>query len=173
MIYVLLLEQSKIYVGFSDRPVGERFLEHFNHFGSKWTAIYRPLQVLRVLEGGRKEENEMTLKMMDIYGWWNVRGGSWCQVEMDSCPPALMEFQRLNIPTELTQGKLHACKRCGRDSHSIQQCYAKTTVSGKIIDDSESESSDSSETCFRCGRTSHWANDCYAKTDVQGNPLNK
>ena len=24
-----------------------------------------------------EEENEMTLRMMDKYGWWNVRGGSW------------------------------------------------------------------------------------------------
>jgi len=41
-----------------------------------------------------QEENEMTLKMMDKYGWWNFRGGSWCQVDSHSCPPALLEWQR-------------------------------------------------------------------------------
>jgi hypothetical protein len=38
--------------------------------------------------GGIEEENEMTLRMMDKYGWWN---GSWCQVDIQSCPPALLE----------------------------------------------------------------------------------
>lgn len=92
MIYVLLLEQDKIYVGYSERPVGARFIEHFTKNGSRWTTTYRPLQVLKIAEGGRDEENEMTLRMMDKYGWWNVRGGNWCRVEMDACPAALLEW---------------------------------------------------------------------------------
>ncbi|KAJ3274679.1 hypothetical protein HDV01_002201 [Terramyces sp. JEL0728] len=158
-----------------------------------------------------KEENEMTLEMMDLYGWWNVRGGSWCQVEMNSCPPALLERQGLNMPAKLierqrinmpakltkgqkkympansTQRKQQICTRCGGNSHLIEQCCTKTTVNGKSLVDSDSNSPsesmddsdsndsfgsiDDSETCFRCGRSSHWANDCYAKTDVHGNIL--
>ena len=38
MIYVLLLEENKFYVGYSERAVGERFIEHFNYQGSKWTT---------------------------------------------------------------------------------------------------------------------------------------
>ena len=75
MIYVLLLQENKFYVGFSERPIGERFVEHFNYKGSKWTTLYRPVQVLQVQPGGIEEENEMTLRIMDKYGWWNVRGG--------------------------------------------------------------------------------------------------
>jgi hypothetical protein len=33
----------------------------------------------------------MTLAMMEKYGWWNVRGGHWTKVEMQSCPQALLE----------------------------------------------------------------------------------
>ncbi|KAI8898539.1 hypothetical protein BC833DRAFT_589460, partial [Globomyces pollinis-pini] len=31
MIYVLLLQENKFYVGYSERPIGERFIEHFNY----------------------------------------------------------------------------------------------------------------------------------------------
>ena len=43
---------------------------------SKWTSLYRPVQVQ---PGGIEEENEMTLTMMNTYGWWNVRGGSYLE----------------------------------------------------------------------------------------------
>jgi hypothetical protein len=81
-----LLEQRKIYVGFSARPVGYRFLEHFNHKGSKWTSQYRPIDVLETHPGGKNDEDEMTLQMMHRYGWWCVRGGRWCRVEMNGPP---------------------------------------------------------------------------------------
>lgn len=101
MIYIILLEQNKFYVGFSERPIGERFLEHFNNFGSKWTQIYRPLQVLCVLEGGKEEENDITLRLMDEYGWWNVRGGDWCHVEMNSCPSRIIGMATYTITNAL------------------------------------------------------------------------
>jgi hypothetical protein len=190
MIYVLLLEKNKIYVGYSARPIGERFLEHFHHCGSKWTQLYRPLQVLQVQEGGEEEENELTLEMMETFGWWNVRGGKWCQVEMNSCPAALMERQRLELPVSLNQKS--KCTRCGRTTHTSPHCDAKITTSGEFIIDSSSDcvsieimdidSSDCGQSecssnpklrgaCFRCGRDSHWVRDCFAITDVYGNSL--
>ncbi|KAJ3250244.1 hypothetical protein HK103_003710, partial [Boothiomyces macroporosus] len=151
MIYVLLLEQKKIYVGFTERPVEERLLEHFNHSGSEWTKLYPPLKVLHISEGGKDEENDMTLKMMEEHGWRNVRGGSWCNVEMDSCPPALLNRQA-NMSIELIWEDQQACERCGRDTHAIENCFANNTVDGEPINDA----------CFRCGRISHWARDCIA-----------
>ena len=61
--------------------------------------------------------------------------------------------------------KIYVCSRCGRDSHSIQECYAKTSVDGKSLQTSKSEG------CFRCGRHSHSTWHCYARTDVYGNRL--
>ncbi|SPQ96707.1 unnamed protein product (mitochondrion) [Plasmodiophora brassicae] len=92
MIYALLLEQNKIYVGYSARPVGERFIEHFNANG---------------------EENELTLEMMEKYGWYNVRGGCWCKIDMDKCPPALLKHKGLKTPVELKQ---HGPKPTARTS---------------------------------------------------------
>ncbi|KAI8897457.1 hypothetical protein BC833DRAFT_41363 [Globomyces pollinis-pini] len=183
MIYVLLLQENKFYVGYSERPIGERFLEHFNYQGSKWTTLYRPVQVLQVLPGGLKEENDMTLKMMDTYGWWNVRGGSWCQVDIQACPPALLEWQRLKLPPPLRQNQpvqskyrsnvKNGCSKCGRTSHSVKDCFARTNVNGEDLESSESESeSDTSlfdqGACYRCGRSTHFARDCYARTDING-----
>lgn len=39
MIYLLLLENNKWYVGYTERKNGERFLEHFKIEGAKWGMI--------------------------------------------------------------------------------------------------------------------------------------
>jgi hypothetical protein len=180
MLYVLLLEQEKVYVGYSGRKVGERFLEHFNANGSKWTMLFRPLQVLSYQDGGPEAENKLTLDMMEKYGWWNVRGGSWCNVDMKSCPPALLERQQLRPPRQLRCSKNQEisksagkCNRCGRENHYATQCYAKTNIEGVALDHSLNSSSESSisdeyEGCFRCGRDSHFVRDCFASTDING-----
>jgi predicted GIY-YIG superfamily endonuclease/ribosomal protein L37E len=177
-VYVLLLEQSKIYVGFSARPVGDRFLEHFNSSGAKWTKLYRPLQVLEIRKGTEKDEDVMTLEMMDKYGWWNVRGGQWCQVELTKCPSALLEWQGLKLPPELNKNQRVTCDRCGRDSHSVEDCYARIHSQGHILKASEpvsddSESDDSVDFCSRCGRNSHSVKRCYARTHIKGHRLSE
>ncbi|CAB9513422.1 ZnF_C2HC [Seminavis robusta] len=74
------------------------------------------------------------------------------------------------------------CSRCGRDSHTEEDCFAATHVRGHSIvpsveeeDDcdssDESESDDDSHGCSRCGRNSHSTDDCYARTSVNGDPL--
>ncbi|KAJ3319243.1 Cullin-4A [Boothiomyces sp. JEL0866] len=174
--------QKKIYVGYTNRTVGERVLEHFNSNGSKWTTLYRPIQVLQMREGGIKEVNELTLQMMETYGWWNVRGGSWCKVEMTNCPPALLKRQQVEMPTKLK--KVHAEKAVVDSptltkSKSIDstQDLAKALGSISLKDPYESPNQTrkkyADKACFICGRTSHFAKDCYAKTDIDGNPLVK
>ena len=71
-------------------------------------------------------EKEMTLRMMDKYGWWNLRGGCWCRVDIQSCPPAFLEWQRLKLPAPLRQNQplssrkmRNGCSRCGRDSDGV------------------------------------------------------
>jgi len=92
---------------------------------------------------------------------------------------------------EKTQTKRRKCQRCGRTSHTIASCYAKTDVYGQELsddsDDDDSEDSDgydsgesvdddrnwafSGNNCYRCGRESHYARDCYAKYDINGTSL--
>eukprot|EP00961_Rhodomonas_salina_P229924 3107282-Rhodomonas_salina.1 len=84
--------------------------------------------------------------------------------------------------------------RCGRDSHWVGDCFAKTHVNGQVIRDAQPGQSQSrggssvggykrraaqrsslqaeidhaSGCCMRCGRDSHWVGDCFAKTHVNG-----
>lgn len=74
------------------------------------------------------------------------------------------------------QPQVNSCTRCGRQSHTASQCYAKTILSSTYVSysdsDSESESDgDNGDCCFRCGRPGHWAESCYARTDVNGKRL--
>jgi predicted GIY-YIG superfamily endonuclease len=169
MIYALLLEQGKIYVGYTERENGERFLEHFNGDGAKWTQKYKPIQVLEFKPGTKEDEHNLTIEYMKKYGWYNVRGAGYCQVEMTTCPKELMPPMPLEInktyhPVQIK--KTDKCFRCGRSGHLMTNCYAKTNSNSYYIsDDSSSESDDE---CFRCGRSGHWANECYARTDING-----
>jgi hypothetical protein len=52
--------------------------------------------------------------------------------------------------TNTCKYKKNICLRCGRDSHYINDCYAKTTINGDTIDDSTDE--DSEEILVYCCR---------------------
>jgi len=51
------------------------------------------------------------------------------------------------------------CERCGRDSHTVNNCYATFDIDGEMLD------------CARCGRDTHRADECFARTDVNGRRL--
>lgn len=95
-----------------------------------------------------------------------------------------MDWQRLKTPTPLRQNQRlsinsnrnirNGCARCGRDSHSVTNCFARTNVNGEDLESSGSESEASGTeqgACYRCGRSTHFARDCYAKTDINGSSL--
>ena len=88
--------------------------------------------------------------------------------------------------------KKQKCKRCGRQNHNENNCYASTHADGYEIDDSDddyyTDSDDITDSdneccialditentieklnvCFRCGRGGHYANECYAMKHVKG-----
>ena len=172
MIYVLLLEKQKFYVGYTDRKDGERFMEHFTGQGAKWTQKYKPIEVIEWREGTEADEDNVTLQYMKDYGWWNVRGGRWVTVEMTKPPaelgvklPAKIEGAG-EIVIKKTNVKSNVCFRCGRSGHWADDCFAKTHINGTYLKE-EVEYVDEDQ-CLRCGRHGHWANDCYAKVDVDG-----
>lgn len=147
MIYILLLEKNKWYIGYTDRKDGERFYEHFTGKGAMWTQIYKPVQVMEWREGTMEDENKITLEYMRDYGWWNVRGGNYCSIDMERPPKELMpnllpKNQNNPIFPKYNYGKggnyfrkKDCCFRCGRNTHYATYCYAKTDINGYYLDD--------------------------------------
>jgi predicted GIY-YIG superfamily endonuclease len=94
-IYVLLLEEGKLYVGQTDNLI-KRMKKHGTKKGAEWTNIYKPINFLKIIDSGvctedevLKKENEVTIEIMNEYGWLNVRGGSY------SSPNELLIYKRL------------------------------------------------------------------------------
>lgn len=126
MIYILLLEKNKYYIGYTARRDGERFQEHFEGGGAKWTQKYKPVIVLEWREGTEQDENDVTLELMEKHGWTNVRGGKWCQVEMVKPPKELLA--RMGVTSRSAAKR--TCARCGHNNHTEEACYATKHFKG-------------------------------------------
>jgi len=165
-VYTLKLEGGKFYVGKSNDPIS-RIKAHTRSRGSKWTSLYKPVRVIEVIENcDNFDEDKYTIKYMKIYGIDNVRGGSFCKLELTE-----QDTQTINKMICCSGNK---CFRCGRSGHFITNCYASTHIDGYSLIESESESdseSDDELVCFRCGRYGHFVSKCYARRHVDGSRL--
>lgn len=121
-IYILELEQNKYYVGKTSKPMsrtGEHLIASIHHEigaqGAGWTGLYRPVRVLRVVVSYDEfDEDFYTLRYMKEKGIDNVRGGSFCELN-------------LHNDNVMTLGKMLAgagdkCYFCGGDDHYINDC---------------------------------------------------
>lgn len=86
-LYVLELEKGKYYIGQTNKPTN-RYAEHINYCGSKWTKLYKAKKRLLIKEmmvdshqDAKLYENWLTLIYMEKMGWQNVRGGDFCKTE--------------------------------------------------------------------------------------------
>jgi hypothetical protein len=95
--YVLMLRDSKFYVGNSD-SIYTRLLDHatMSPGSAVWVREHGPVQrVVEVCRGcASDDERYKTLEYMDMFGWQNVRGASWCRPAMRAAPAALAGFRR-------------------------------------------------------------------------------
>ncbi len=164
-IYILQLENSKWYVGKTTNP-NFRLESHFNSNGSAWTNKYKPIRLHQLIpDCDDYDEDKYTLKNMEKYGINNVRGGTFCELKLnkenlntikkmidgstDKCyicgtkghfanncdqdvDNVLEEFENLLVDNDL-------CFRCYRKGHYATNCYAKTTLTGDMIEDSSEE----------------------------------
>jgi hypothetical protein len=65
------------------------------------------------------------------------------------------------------------CSRCGRDSHSIESCFATFTIDGTKISNQQKTSKKIQQmTCNRCGNPGHFERDCFANFTVDGRKIN-
>ena len=160
IIYVLACACNKYYVGKTDRPLGKRVLEHFVQRGSEWTSMYQPHRVIEsITSTDPLKEDEITKKYMMKYGIENVRGGSYAMpnlpdyklqaLEDEFCTAENLCFSCMQpghfanqCPVKKHKVEKNVCFRCMRSGHYASQCYAKTTVDGELIGDSDDSDED-------------------------------
>lgn len=158
LIYVLELENNKYYVGKTSR-IEKRFDEHLNGRGSEFTKKYKPNKIYKVYkELSEFDEDNYTKKYMKIFGIDNVRGGSYCNINLN--------INQMNLLNKELNTIDNTCYRCGRDSHYANFCYAKTHINGSNLN------YNTKMICYRCGRDTHIDRDCYANTHIDGSDLN-
>ena len=114
-IYILKLNNSKYYVGKTNRKVNERYQEHLEGIGSFWTKKYKPLSIVKQIENSSPfDEDRYVKEYMAMYGIDNVRGGSYNQEELNS---ETIKFLRNELRTSNNE-----CYKCGSTSHFVSEC---------------------------------------------------
>ena len=82
-IYILECKRGKYYVGKIRSNVWKRIKTHFDGKGSKWTQIYKPVDVVDIRRNLTDyHETLVTLEMMKEHGIENVRGGALSRVRL-------------------------------------------------------------------------------------------
>jgi predicted GIY-YIG superfamily endonuclease len=126
-IYILKLREGKYYIGKTNN-VEKRFNEHIAGNGSGWTKKYKPISLIKsVVSTSYFDEDKYVKEYMAKYGIENVRGGTYSNIDLDANCISVLE-------KEIWHSK-NLCTRCGRDTHFIKDCYAKTDSKDNIIVD--------------------------------------
>ena len=142
-IYVLQLEQGKYYIGKTNNPTF-RLENHFNSNGSAWTKKYKPIKVLELIpDCDDYDEDKYTRKYMDKYGIDNVRGGSFCEINLNENNIATLN--------QMSNGTNNKCFTCGSEEHFANHCNKKEKL---IKTDNSNEKCDCPTSYFSAHRRS-------------------
>ena len=124
-VFKLDLEENKYYFGYS-RADGQDIEVHLHGHGCGWTRRYRPLRY-EMISGNEHDVIHWVLTFMRHYGFNNVRGGYWEQVEpYKNPPPVLGRFIK-------GKTKYNKCSHCSAYGHSITKCTVKYDGCGDVI----------------------------------------
>jgi predicted GIY-YIG superfamily endonuclease len=122
-IYILKLENKsgdksdKYYIGKTTDP-NRRLLEHNNSQGASWTKMYKPIETIKIIPNCDDfDEDKYTLEYMSKYGVDNVRGGSFCQVNLSKT--------HLETIQHMLNGSTDKCFECGNSGHFANACPNK------------------------------------------------
>lgn len=125
IIYILKLENNKYYVGKTNN-LKQRLQQHKNKEGAEWTNKYKVIELIKTINTECQFDEDKYVKIyMNKYGIDNVRGGSYNTLELTELQKALLESEFRTIK--------NVCYRCGRASHFVKNCYAKTDINGKLL----------------------------------------
>lgn len=128
-IYILKLTQGKYYIGKTNNPYF-RLEEHFKNGGSKWTKIYKPLSVVKLIPNcDDYDEDAYTLRYMNKYGIENVRGGQFVRLEI---PKEELKFIKNSL-----RSSSNLCFRCGKSGHFIANCNQQKNEYVELVESIE------------------------------------
>jgi len=163
-IYILKLQEGKYYVGRSYN-VPKRLNQHYNGEGSVWTKKYKPICLYKVFLNKTKfDEDKYTMIYMSIYGIDNVRGGSFCSIELGGADKYIIKRMICNATDK--------CVKCEKHGHYFTDCpLYKIKKNKKIkqnikinIDNSEDYDSECSEITEKSG-VSDYDSECSEITE--------
>ena len=124
-LYILKLKNGKYYIGTTNKDISDRVQEHIDGNGSSWTRKHKVLKLDKALpDCDRYDEDKWTKKYMNKYGIENVRGGSYCQLNLDH-----------NSIETLSREISHAnnkCLYCNKLGHFISACPSKMNITSKM-----------------------------------------
>lgn len=153
-LYVLKLEGNNYYVGTTDN-LYRRFDEHCSGQGAKWTSLYKPIDIVFTLDNPTKfDENNYTKEYMIKYGIDKVRGGSYCNIQLNDSQLNTLR-QELNTAT-------NSCYNCGQSGHFSKRCPNRrnSTKSKVTLEVSSSAEPTKKKTCYNCGQPGHFSKQC-------------
>jgi len=125
-IYILQLEQGKYYVGKTDNPT-IRLTNHYESSGSAWTKKYKPVQIYQIIpDCDNYDEDKYTKIYMDKFGIDQVRGGSFCTIELNNEVKKLIQ-QGINSSND-------NCYKCSKFGHFANSCPTNEIYKENQID---------------------------------------
>ena len=134
IIYVIQLFDDKFYIGRTNN-LNRRLEEHKNGTGAEWTKKYTFIKLLKTVNTNDLFTEDKYVKMyMNKYGINNVRGGSYSNIKLNKEQENLLKKELNTINNN--------CYRCGRNSHYIKNCYAKTDINGNDLTNKKLDNND-------------------------------
>ena len=120
-IYVLKLKSNKYYIGksFNKKTLYKRITCHYEKQKNSavWTKKYNPIQIIDIIEFNEKDkfiEDNIVLEYMSKYGINNVRGGSFCKINLTE--------QEKKFIQKLIQTEEDRCFTCNLKDHMSNNC---------------------------------------------------
>jgi len=156
-IYTLELVNGKYYVGKSN-AAENRIVQHFAQNGSEWTKLYPPIKVLSIENGDAFDEEKYTLIAMEKYGIGNVRGGSYCKVNLSK--------EEQDKAQQTIRSVADKCYKCGNSGHFASYCHAQRSSPPQDAPKNAPKNvtpknATACVTCYKCGKSGHYASTCY------------